>query len=73
MRLRPAIIVTAAGSGSRFGGSLHKLDQDFDASTVLATTVRHAVQTQLPVVVVTTAARGTAAAGACWRSATSSC
>jgi molybdenum cofactor cytidylyltransferase len=57
MRLRPTIIVTAAGSGSRFGGSVHKLDQAFGSSTVLATTVRNAVQTQLPVVVVTTAAR----------------
>jgi molybdenum cofactor cytidylyltransferase len=57
MRLRPTIIVTAAGSGSRFGGGLHKLDQALGDSTVLATTVRNAVQTQLPVVVVTRAAR----------------
>ena len=57
MRTRPAIIVTAAGSGSRFGGALHKLEQPFEGSTVLAVTVRHAIQTQLPVVVVTTAAR----------------
>lgn len=57
MRLRPTIIVTAAGSGSRFGGTVHKLDQAFGDSTVLATTVRQAVQTQLPVVVVTTAGR----------------
>lgn len=57
MRLRPTIIITAAGSGSRFGTDLHKLDQPFGSSTVLATTVRQAVQTQLPVLVVTTAAR----------------
>ena len=57
MRTRPAIIVTAAGSGSRFGGALHKLEQPFEGSTVLAVTVRHAIETQLPVVVVTTAAR----------------
>jgi molybdenum cofactor cytidylyltransferase len=57
MRLRPTIIVTAAGSGSRFGSGVHKLDQLLGDSTVLATTVRNAVQTQLPVVVVTTAAR----------------
>jgi molybdenum cofactor cytidylyltransferase len=57
MRPRPTIIVTAAGSGSRFGSLTHKLDQAFGNSTVLATTVRNAVQTQLPVVVVTTAAR----------------
>jgi molybdenum cofactor cytidylyltransferase len=57
MRTRPAIIVTAAGAGSRFGGPVHKLDQAFGDSTVLATTVGHAVQTLLPVVVVTTAGR----------------
>jgi molybdenum cofactor cytidylyltransferase len=56
MRFRPTIVVPAAGLGSRFGGPSHKLAQPFDGSTVLATTVRHAVQTQLPVVVVTTAA-----------------
>jgi molybdenum cofactor cytidylyltransferase len=56
MRFRPTIVVTAAGLGSRFGGPSHKLAQPFEGSTVLATTVRHAVQTQLPVLVVTTAA-----------------
>jgi len=56
MRYRPAIIVPAAGRGSRFGGSPHKLEQAFDGSTVLATTVRHAIESQLPVVVVTVAA-----------------
>ena len=55
MRIRPAIVVLAAGSGSRFEGDSHKLEQPFHGSTVLATTVRHAVETQLPVVVVTTA------------------
>lgn len=56
MRFAPTIIVLAAGRGSRFGGSLHKLDQPFGGSTVLATTLRHAIETQLPVAVVTTAA-----------------
>lgn len=56
MRFRPTIIVPAAGLGSRFGGPLHKLAQPFDGTTVLGATVRHAVQTQLPVVVVTTEA-----------------
>jgi molybdenum cofactor cytidylyltransferase len=63
MRSRPAIIVTAAGLGRRFGGAVHKLDQVFDGATVLATTVRHAVQTQLPVVVVATAGRAAGLAG----------
>jgi len=54
MRFRPTIVVLAAGKGSRFGGSSHKLEQPFGSSTVLGTTVRHAVETQLPIVVVTT-------------------
>ena len=56
MRFRPTIVIPAAGAGSRFGGPLHKLQQEFDGGTVLSTTVRKAIETQLPVVVVTTAA-----------------
>ena len=55
-RFRPAIVIPAAGLGRRFGGPLHKLEQPFDGGTVLGHTVRHALETQLPVVVVTTAA-----------------
>ncbi|MBA4175109.1 MAG: molybdopterin-guanine dinucleotide biosynthesis protein MobA [Leptothrix sp. (in: Bacteria)] len=57
MRFRPTIVVPAAGPGHRFGGPLHKLAQPFDGSTVLGRTLRHAIASQLPVVVVTTAAR----------------
>ncbi len=56
MRLRPTIIVPAAGRGSRFAGAQHKLEQPFEGSTVLGTTVRHAIETQLSVLVVTTEA-----------------
>ena len=56
MRFRPTIVIPAAGRGSRFGGDLHKLAQPFGASTVLGSTLRNALATQLPVVVVTTAA-----------------
>jgi molybdenum cofactor cytidylyltransferase len=56
IRFRPTIVVLAAGSGRRFGGELHKLLQPFDGGTVLGSTLRHAVETQLPVVAVTTAA-----------------
>lgn len=55
MRFRPTIVVPAAGFGSRFGGPLHKLAQPFDGGTVLGSTVRHAIESQLPVVVLTTA------------------
>lgn len=56
MRFRPTIVIPAAGRGSRFAGPQHKLEQPFGGSTVLGTTVRNAVQTQLPVVVITTEA-----------------
>lgn len=56
MRFRPVIVVLAAGRGSRFGGERHKLMQPFGASTVLGSTLRNAIESQLPVVVVTTAA-----------------
>jgi molybdenum cofactor cytidylyltransferase len=68
-RFRPTVLVLAAGQSRRFkaagglepGGTAthgwaHKLAQPFGASTVLGCTVRHAVESQLPVVVVTTAA-----------------
>lgn len=55
LRLRPTIIVPAAGRGSRFGASTHKLEQPLEGSTVLGCTVAHAIQSQLPVVVLTTA------------------
>lgn len=56
MRIRPTIIVPAAGRGSRFGGPLHKLEQPFEGGTVLGATLRRAIESQLPVLVVTTAA-----------------
>ncbi len=56
MRFRPTIIVLAAGRGSRYLGTRHKLEEPLGPSTVLGSTVRHAIETQLPVVVVTTAA-----------------
>jgi molybdenum cofactor cytidylyltransferase len=56
MKGRPAVIVLAAGRGSRFGGAGHKLVQGLGGTTVLGQTLRHAVASQLPVVVVTTAA-----------------
>jgi len=54
MKSRPAVIVLAAGTGSRFSAPGHKLTQKLGASTVLGTTLRHAIASHLPVVVVTT-------------------
>jgi molybdenum cofactor cytidylyltransferase len=69
MRFRPTIIVLAAGHGTRFKGVRHKLEQSLgsggangrtggaaEGPTVLGSTLQHAVETQLPVVVITTAA-----------------
>jgi molybdenum cofactor cytidylyltransferase len=55
MKTPPAVIVLAAGKGSRFLGTDHKLAQRLGSATVLASTLRHAIASQLPVVVVTTA------------------
>jgi len=49
----PVLIVLAAGRGSRFRGARHKLAQPFEGSTVLGTTLSHALASELPVVVVT--------------------
>jgi len=56
MNAQPAVIVLAAGKGSRFLGADHKLAQRLGSATVLATTLRHAVATQLHVIAVTTEA-----------------
>lgn len=56
MNTPPAVIVLAAGRGSRFLGSDHKLAQRLGSATVLGATLRHAIASQLPVVVVTTSA-----------------
>lgn len=54
MKPRPVVVVLAAGAGSRFGGSRHKLAQPFGSSTVLGTTLGHVIASHLPLVVVTT-------------------
>ena len=53
---RPAVIVLAAGKGSRFLGTEHKLAQNLGALTVLGCTLQHAIASHLQVVVVTTQA-----------------
>ena len=54
MTSRPAVIVLAAGRGSRFLGPDHKLTQSLGSLSVLGTTLRQAIASQLPVIVVTT-------------------
>jgi molybdenum cofactor cytidylyltransferase len=54
MALSPAVIVLAGGRGQRFAGLTHKLSQPLGDTTVLGATLRNAIASQLPVVVVTT-------------------
>jgi molybdenum cofactor cytidylyltransferase len=56
----PTVIVLAAGLGSRFTGAGHKLaqllpDDHGDAAALLSLTLRHAIASGLPLLVVTTA------------------
>ncbi|MFN6996617.1 MAG: NTP transferase domain-containing protein, partial [Aquincola tertiaricarbonis] len=51
---QPTVIVLAAGRGSRFQGPTHKLAQPLEGGApVLVSTLRRAVASQLPVLVVT--------------------
>ncbi len=52
----PCVIVLAAGSSSRYEGERHKLIEPLGGATVLGLTILHAIESRLPVVVVTTAA-----------------
>jgi molybdenum cofactor cytidylyltransferase len=54
MPSNPTIVVLAAGPGRRFRGTDHKLQQPLGSTSVLATTLRHAIESRLPVLVVTT-------------------
>lgn len=54
MKPPPVIVVLAAGQGSRFAGLQHKLAQDLGAASVLGQTISHAIESRLPVIVVTT-------------------
>ena len=56
MTSRAAVIVLAAGKGSRFLGPEHKLAQSLGGSTVFGMTLRNAIASHLQVIVVTTAA-----------------
>ncbi len=54
MKNNPAIVVLAAGRGSRFAGLRHKLAQPIGGASVLGQTIVNAIASRLPVVVVTT-------------------
>lgn len=56
MRSPPAVVVLGAGRGSRYHGERHKLAEALAGESVLSRTIRQAVASGLPVVVVTTSA-----------------
>lgn len=53
---RPVVVVLAAGRGQRFRGEGHKLEQVLGNDTVLAHTLRQAMASDLPLLVVTSSA-----------------
>jgi len=52
MNNEPAVVVLAAGAGSRYHGSRHKLSEKLGADSVLACTLRNAIASEMAVVLV---------------------
>jgi molybdenum cofactor cytidylyltransferase len=51
---QPVVVVLAAGQGSRFTGTAHKLEQSLGSQSVLGQVLERALGSHLPVIVVTT-------------------
>jgi molybdenum cofactor cytidylyltransferase len=54
MKTAPTLIVLGAGRGARYTGTRHKLAENLGGASVLSRTVRNALASGLPVLVVTT-------------------
>ena len=52
MKNEPAVVVLAAGAGSRYLGTRHKLSEKLGRDSVLVRTLRNAMASELPVVLV---------------------
>ena len=52
MKNEPAVVVLAAGAGSRYRGTRHKLSEKLGAESVLVRTLRNAIASEMPVVLV---------------------
>ena len=48
----PAVVVLAAGAGSRYHGTRHKLSEQLGGESVLVRTLRNAIASEMPVVLV---------------------
>ena len=52
MKNEPAVVVLAAGAGSRYHGTRHKLSEKLGGDTVLVRTLRNAIASEMAVVLV---------------------
>lgn len=52
MKNQPAVVVLAAGAGSRYHGTRHKLTEKLGGDTVLVRTLRNAIASEMSVVLV---------------------
>ena len=63
MKNEPAVVVLAAGAGSRYHGTRHKLSEKLGGDTVLVRTLRNAIASEMAVVLVISEALIPAARG----------
>ena len=63
MKNEPAIVVLAAGAGSRYHGTRHKLSEKLGSETVVVRTLRNALASGMPVVLVISEALAAEATG----------
>ena len=63
MNNEPAVVVLAAGAGSRYLGARHKLSEKLGADSVLARTLRNAIASEMAVVLVVSEALAEEARG----------
>ena len=52
MKNEPAVVVLAAGAGSRYRGTRHKLSEQLGGDSVLVRTLRNAIASEMSVVLV---------------------
>ena len=52
MKNEPAVVVLAAGAGSRYHGTRHKLSEKLGGDSVLVRTLRNAIASEMAVVLV---------------------